>query len=286
MSVAVFISCISQKDSALALKKIGKNSILRRTVFMLKDLGMENIYVLIGEKGKEISKDLMKSGATVVNGIDYKNYSNFESEILAMERFYNYYDYTLYLTLEPYFLNRPSIEKLLDSKNFSIGSFKGKELNMALLPNSYYSEIKGNFNNIIDAFKNISGEYSKLSLTKKEVFESELRCNMKLTIFKDEKFFGPGVAKLLRLVDETGSVKFAAQSMNISYSKAWKMINTMEDELEFLVIDRKPGGSGGGESNVTEKGREFLSKYELLVKNSRAYTIELFKEIFENYNGG
>ena len=61
------------------------------------------------------------------------------------------------------------------------------------------------------------------------------------------KFFGPGRAELLELVEESGSISQAAKSMGMSYKKAWAMI----DEMNTLgqkpyVITQKGGQKGGG----------------------------------------
>lgn len=46
----------------------------------------------------------------------------------------------------------------------------------------------------------------------------------KLRIERESAFLGPGSRQLLTFIEETGSVRLACQKMNMSYSKAWKMI--------------------------------------------------------------
>ena len=61
-------------------------------------------------------------------------------------------------------------------------------------------------------------------------------------IFLDEqgeKFFGEGPARLLHGVEETGSLRAAAMSMNMAYTKALKLIRNAETALGFPVISRK-----------------------------------------------
>ena len=41
-----------------------------------------------------------------------------------------------------------------------------------------------------------------------------------------EKFFGEGPCRLLRAVEETGSLRAAAISMDMAYSKAMKLLKT------------------------------------------------------------
>lgn len=50
---------------------------------------------------------------------------------------------------------------------------------------------------------------------------NDLHANLTVRIFTDRKCFGPGVAELLRRVRELHSLRAAAMSMNMAYSKAW-----------------------------------------------------------------
>ena len=77
-----------------------------------------------------------------------------------------------------------------------------------------------------------------------------------------EKFFGEGPFRLLRLVEETGSLRCAAASMGMAYSKALKLVSQAEKALGFPLTQRSVGGKDGGGSTLTPEGREFLQKYE------------------------
>lgn len=78
---------------------------------------------------------------------------------------------------------------------------------------------------------------------------------IKLRIEQESTFLGPGSRQLLSSIEETGSVRLASQKMNMSYSKAWKILNNMEDQLGYQVLERRQGGRGGGETTLTAEGR-------------------------------
>lgn len=98
-------------------------------------------------------------------------------------------------------------------------------------------------------------------------------------IFLDEsgeKFFGEGPRQLLCAVEENGSLRGAAMSMGMAYTKALKLIKNAERALGFSLIDRSVGGKDGGGSRLTTKGKEWLKKYEeyrdaCIQANSRLY---------------
>ncbi|MBE6570486.1 MAG: LysR family transcriptional regulator [Ruminococcaceae bacterium] len=86
----------------------------------------------------------------------------------------------------------------------------------------------------------------------------------KITIVDEngEKFFGEGPARLLRAVEDTGSLRSAALSMQMSYSKAHKIISHAEEVLGFPLTYCEVGGKHGGGSRITAEGKEWLEKYE------------------------
>lgn len=77
-----------------------------------------------------------------------------------------------------------------------------------------------------------------------------------------EKFFGEGPARLLRGIAETGSLRAAAMSMDMAYTKALKLMKQAETSLGFPLITRTTGGKDGGGSTLTEEGRKWLRQYE------------------------
>lgn len=84
-------------------------------------------------------------------------------------------------------------------------------------------------------------------------------------IFVDEnreKFFGEGPYRLLRGVEETGSLRSAAQGMDMAYSKALKLVKHAEQVLGFPLTKRTTGGASGGGSCLTEQGKEWMARYE------------------------
>ena len=55
--------------------------------------------------------------------------------------------------------------------------------------------------------------------------------NLSCRLFTDAKCFGPGVAQLLHAVQELHSLRAAALSMDMAYSKAWTIIKNSELSL-------------------------------------------------------
>ena len=90
----------------------------------------------------------------------------------------------------------------------------------------------------------------------------------------------PGVARLLEAVDELHSLRSAAQSMNMAYSKAWTMLRSAERELGFKLLHSSTGGKGGGGAVLTEEGAQLLARYDELCRRMQAYGRRQFEELF------
>ena len=82
--------------------------------------------------------------------------------------------------------------------------------------------------------------------------------NLSCRLFTDAKCFGPGVAQLLHAVQELHSLRAAALSMDMAYSKAWTIIKNSEKALGFSLLDSTTGGKGGGGAALTPRLRHVL----------------------------
>lgn len=97
-----------------------------------------------------------------------------------------------------------------------------------------------------------------------------------------EKFFGEGPYRLLRGVEQTGSLRSAAAAMGMAYSKAIRILKHAEEVLGFPLTSRSVGGVSGGGSRLTDEGKEWIEKYEAyrdacVLANRRLY-LEFFPE--------
>lgn len=111
--------------------------------------------------------------------------------------------------------------------------------------------------------------------------KKDFHLRVKLQINTDEPVLGPGVAELLELVEETGSMKEACRRMGMSYSKGWKITGRAEQELGYPLILRSHGGRTGGSCSVTQEGLSLIRRYRALEEKVKEYASGIFKDIFE-----
>ncbi|MGO5053074.1 winged helix-turn-helix domain-containing protein [Lachnospiraceae bacterium LCP25S3_G4] len=99
---------------------------------------------------------------------------------------------------------------------------------------------------------------------------------------KDKVFFGPGVMMILKALEATGSMKEACRISGLSYSKAWKILNTAEEQLGHALVERQHGGKSGGGCVVTNEGKVLMREYLRAEKRIKEYAKEVFKEVWES----
>jgi molybdate transport system regulatory protein len=72
---------------------------------------------------------------------------------------------------------------------------------------------------------------------------------------------GPGKARLLELIEETGSIRAAAAKMKLSYRRAWLLLQDIEKIFGNAVLERRTGGKSGGGAALTANGRNIVKYF-------------------------
>lgn len=102
----------------------------------------------------------------------------------------------------------------------------------------------------------------------------------KLWLDQNGKAFGDGPYELLKRVEKTHSLHQAALQMSMSYSKAWRLIRTLEKRLGFALLERRIGGVSGGGSKVTPDANQLMKQYSRFRKETEKTLIKLFLKHF------
>ena len=113
--------------------------------------------------------------------------------------------------------------------------------------------------------------------------KKEMHPVISVRVFSDEKCFGPGVAELLRRVDTHHSLRAAAKSMKMAYSKAWNITKNSEKALGFTLLETTAGGANGGGAVLTPKGHQILEAYESYCRKLLEYADSSFDEEFKDF---
>jgi molybdate transport system regulatory protein len=85
---------------------------------------------------------------------------------------------------------------------------------------------------------------------------------------------GPGKIDLLEGIARKGSISAAAREMDMSYRRAWLLVEAMNQMFARPLVIAAPGGARGGGAQVTEFGLEVAAAYRRIVERTHDAILE------------
>ena len=82
---------------------------------------------------------------------------------------------------------------------------------------------------------------------------------------------GEGRVSLLKAIHKTGSLNKAAQNLNMSYKKAWGLIDDVNSRAEKPVVTKNIGGKSGGGTVLTPYGRSLVETFDKINESCWKY---------------
>jgi molybdate transport system regulatory protein len=80
---------------------------------------------------------------------------------------------------------------------------------------------------------------------------------------------GPGKVQLLERIDELGSISAAGRAMEMSYRRAWLLVDSLNQAFHKPVVATTPGGKADQRAEVTPFGREVVARYRRMEATAR-----------------
>jgi molybdate transport system regulatory protein len=85
-----------------------------------------------------------------------------------------------------------------------------------------------------------------------------------------------GKAELMELIRETGSIRQAAQRMDMSYRRGWLLADELNRMFREPVIETKKGGKSGGGAGLTNFGETLLKRFrDMEARTAKALKADL-----------
>jgi molybdate transport system regulatory protein len=72
---------------------------------------------------------------------------------------------------------------------------------------------------------------------------------------------GPGKIQLLEAIARTGSLTAAAKAIDMSYRRAWILVDELNRALKKPAVESAKGGERGGGSVLTPVGQRLVEQY-------------------------
>lgn len=306
-AVIVAAGLSSRMKEFKPMLSLGDTSLIKRVISTMKSVGAGPIVVVTGYNADMLEKHISRMGVICVRNKRYAETQMFDSIALGLYHLKDLCDRVLIMPADVPQVSVRSVQMLLERQYTQLACpmFDHQEghpllISTQLIPSLLDYKGDGGLRKAIDSLgleiqyvvvddegvlldADTPQDYANLLRRESELDATgRLRFILQLRLAKEEVFFGPGIAKFLELVEQTGSMQTACKRMHLSYSKGWKMVNLVEHQLGFPVLTRKVGGIDGGGSQFTECGREFVSKYLRFQLEAKRAADELFRQYFTN----
>ena len=88
--------------------------------------------------------------------------------------------------------------------------------------------------------------------------------------FDPEGRIGRGKIELLAHIKETGSISAGGRAMDMSYRRAWLLVDEMNRLFRAPVVESQRGGKQGGGAVLTPFGEALIAHYHAMEKKAQA----------------
>ena len=82
-----------------------------------------------------------------------------------------------------------------------------------------------------------------------------------------EDRIGPGKIQLLENIRSCGSISAAGRSMNMSYKRAWDLVDEINRICRRAAVERQVGGKNGGGAILTPFGLSLVARYRKIERS-------------------
>ncbi len=281
-----------------AMYKLGTVTSAQHVIASFQKAGVSSVYLAVDESTRKLEKQLSSSGVLFIR----TSGSPLDCAKQAIVGLPRHYERVLICPADRPLVMPGSIKKLLKAQaDIAVLGTKGKEssfclMNMAAAENLCADTTERSLTPALDklgyAKDYIEVEDAGLFMTPRKAASSEAELDahqnaltrplLDISIFGQQTIFDPRLIKLLRLVNDLRSVRSACEMCGMSYSIAWNLLNSAEDELGYLLIRRNQGGRSGTGSELTEKGRQILEAYTSFENELNKKMNALFEECFRD----
>lgn len=283
-----------------ALTKVGSITSVRRIILTLQQVGVYPIVLVLGKDAEEVERQLAFMDVIFLRNEDYNNSEMFDSAKIGLNFIKDKCERVIFTRVDIPLVTAETIEKIKGiEKEIVSPTYSGKTGHPLLINSEIIEDIlsyKGD-DGMRGAIKNgdfkrawieVKDEGILYNVDELDCYDSLLENHnkqilhpyVKISIERENPFFDARAKLLLILLQDTASVKSACKQMALSYSNAWNIINNIEKELGYSLVDRKHGGKKGGETRLNSRGVAFLKNYIQYEKSVRDYANEEFRKRF------
>ena len=302
-AVIVAAGMSSRMGDFKPMLNIGAITIAQRVVATFQQAGIQRIVMVTGYQAQMLERHLAGNGIVFLRNENYETTKMFDSVKIGLEYMRDKCDRVLFTPVDIPLFTADTVRALMDSNApLCCPVCDGETGHPVMIATDLVDLLLG------DSGENgLSGAMERLGIPMEQIPVSDrgvlhdadtpddyrallqyhnsqlIRPVVSLSFARETEFFDANIAALLRLVDETHSVRSACQRIQISYSSGWNAIRRLETQLGMSLVDRTQGGPHGSRSELTKSARKLLKCYELLSDALRKKADDMFYQLQEKF---
>lgn len=310
-AVIVAAGLSSRMKAFKPMLELAGSTMIKTGIKTLQNAGVDPIVVITGHNHEALEKHLISAQVRTIYNEAYASTDMFYSALLGMNAIQDLCDAFFFLpadiplfsshtihtlkehimlhpcdVLSPRYQDRGGHPLLIQTKCIpffqTYTGDKGLKDALSQFSGSKYTLEVDDLGTTLDA--DHPEDFEKLqAYASHESRKRKLHCKVELTLSRETSFWPPELGALLILIDTNHSIRRSCKELGLSYSKAWQMLRIAEHQLGFTLITTSRGGSKGGSSILTPKGKRILFEYTQLEQELLNLCQTLFLERFQEF---
>ncbi len=111
------------------------------------------------------------------------------------------------------------------------------------------------------------GAFMKKPIRKESLHKSLPHLSLRIDLEGDARI-GPGKIALLEQISSCGSISAAGRAMDMSYKRAWDLVDEINRVCGRDTVERQAGGRNGGGAVLTPFGEELVARYRRIERDA------------------
>ena len=294
------IIAVANNDRAKPFLQVGAIPIIRRIVITYQQVGIFPVVVVTGADGDEIKRELSPYGVIFLRNNNEENPELIESVRIGLEYLRGKCDRVALTPVNVPMFTPATLQKLIQTGGGIVApSYRGRGGHPVLISDAVIPQIlsytgkrglRGALSECgvertwvgVDDRGILANAHNQEELLSQlgEHNSSILHPELHMQLEQEEPFFSARLKLLLYLIADTQNMRTACACSGVAHSKAWDMINRLEQNLGYSVVERQRGGKSGGSTRLTKQGEEFLTAYHDFEQTVHRFTQEEFRKRF------
>lgn len=292
------IIAVVNKDVAKPFLQVGAIPIIRRIVITYQQVGIFPVVVVVGAEEEEIVRELSPFGVIFLR--KQEQVELMDSVRIGLDYLQGKCNRVVFTPVNVPMFTPDTLRTLIRTEGQVVApSYQGKGGHPLVISDSAIPQIldyqgEGGLRDAITSC-NIQREWVSVddrgvlaSVHDQEALMEQLNEHnfsilhpaLHMQLEQEEPFFSARLKLLLYLIADTQNMRIACSNSGIAHSKAWDMINRLELNLGYSVVERQRGGKAGGSTKLTQQGTDFLVAYHEFEQTVHQFTQEEFKKRF------